>query len=300
MQSGKLGIVVLILAIVGTILGSWAMSMDVEEIHVTKYNQLADITGEFDKESTPEYILYNPSTNYTGYYTDNSIMDDTRYFDGVDYASSEPNNYRLNLMPIVNDSDTYTLDDTFTSERPPLANFRLYYAYGQVRQIAYCDPDYISLDNLYAELGATLDEIRIKCVSSAIDWSDPESDWITFGYSSAYTPSAGGTGDKLLCLKNPTISGQIIGNSDYMTNANWVVPALSCIYNVQTQSVQLFADNDYTNSLGIYDPTDVRLIWQHDGDNNATLEIGTQAVIVELDLQNPSYMDPSKGVELNV
>ena len=109
------------LALMGTILGAWIMSMDVNETTVTKYNPLAEITGEFDKEQTPDFVEYNPSTNYTGYYTPDSVVGDNKYFDGVEYKESAPNNYRLNLQPITDSSATYTLSDSFTSQRPGAA-----------------------------------------------------------------------------------------------------------------------------------------------------------------------------------
>ena len=77
-KAGVLGVAILMVAIVGTLMGSWVMSMDVEEEQVIKYDPLADIVGLFDSEQTPTFTEYSPSTNYTGYYTDTSVIGETK------------------------------------------------------------------------------------------------------------------------------------------------------------------------------------------------------------------------------
>ena len=109
-RQGMLGVAVLAVAIAGALIGSWVMSMDVEEREVINSSPLTDITGLFDTEMAPQFTDYSPSSNYTGYWTPSSVIDNERYFDGVDYTpANRANNYRVNLPPTESHEGTVSM-----------------------------------------------------------------------------------------------------------------------------------------------------------------------------------------------
>ena len=307
-RSGKLGVVVLILAITCTLGVSWVMSMDVNEVEVTKYKELTDINSEFQTEKTPEYIVYNPSTNYTGYYTDDSIIGNQKYFDGVEFEESKPNNYRVNQKPIESDSGTYDL--TTISEYNSDYRYVVYadYQNGQffLKRNDNQHQDYdgltISLSSLITQIntGHNYNYIRLASTDNnteAVTYGANESvDWCVFSiksewhsYNNLYNfidfASAA-------AIKNPTPA----------YNGLLTPVKLSAEIYLDTQQVLLYYDNDFTEQAGIYALNDV-LISCAGGVPGAAipagyLAFGTNINYTGLRLPDPVYLDPSKGVNL--
>lgn len=309
MQAGKMGVVVLIIALSATLLISWVMSMDVEQQEVTKYNPLADITGEFETERTPDYIRYNPSTNYTGYYTDDSIIDGDIYFDGVDYEPSNPNNFRLNLKPL--DSDSGTKDLTTISEYSSDYRYVVYADYRDGRFYLKMNDNQnnsygghtISLADLIEDLNAGHDYDLIKLSSNdnntlannpygqntSVDWCvfSIKSEWHDYRGSYNYLDLASAS-----AIANPTAAYQGL-----------LTPVkLSAEVDLTTKQVKLYADNSFQQQIGIYTLDEV-LISTAGGvpgptNLNGYISFGTTINYVALDKPDPQYMDPSAGVEL--
>lgn len=83
-DTGKFGAVVIVLALIGTIVLGYCTDVTKVEGVRTDYDYITDITGLFETEQVPEYIEYNPNSNYVGY-TGPVVYD----------VSSQPNNYRF-------------------------------------------------------------------------------------------------------------------------------------------------------------------------------------------------------------
>lgn len=83
-DTGKFGAVVIVLALIGTIVLGYCTDVTKVEGVRTDYDFITDITGLFETEQVPEYIEYNPNSNYVGY-TGPVVYD----------VSSQPNNYRF-------------------------------------------------------------------------------------------------------------------------------------------------------------------------------------------------------------
>lgn len=83
-DNGKFGAVVIVLALIGTIVLGYCTDVTKVEGVRTDYDYITDITGLFETEQVPEYIEYNPNSNYVGY-TGPVVYD----------VSSQPNNYRF-------------------------------------------------------------------------------------------------------------------------------------------------------------------------------------------------------------
>lgn len=285
MRSGMLGMAVLTAAIVGTIILGWALSTDVYEEEVTRYNPLADITGEFDTERSPDYIEYDPISNYTGYYTAAS----NGYFDGVNYTQSSPNNYRLNLQPTMLAADNYNVDSIASSE-----SFYLDYWFTESGPMTKMigTPKAVTIPELATALGySNYDQITITNAGNTIDYSDL-SGAVLFIYSAMGDLTPGSSNN--IAIKNPSITTEI--NPHYPTT-KWSYPILAATYNNQTKQVQLYSDNDLTQPVGVYTPSQVYLLYGTRG--GAPLELGVSVYIESYDIPDSAYMDPSQGVTLS-
>lgn len=129
-REGMLGVVIVALALTGAFFVSYLSGIETTEQEVTKYDYLADVSGLFDYDKSPQYIEFDPSTNYTGYYSTDSKKElgDGYYFAEreVGYMASvdskgnpRVNNYRLDLPPeqyTTGTQDLSGLDRTFHVE----------------------------------------------------------------------------------------------------------------------------------------------------------------------------------------
>ena len=110
MRDGMLGVVIIAIALAVALFGSYLAGVTPQEESVIKYNYLADVSGEFKYDQSPQYIDFDPSTNYTGYYSNDTYSesankyyfaeDQVEYTPNVDSQSKNiVNNYRVDLMP---------------------------------------------------------------------------------------------------------------------------------------------------------------------------------------------------------
>ena len=96
-----LGCCIVVLALFGTILSGFFLGVEPSTRETTAYDYVTDVTGLFNITQAPEYVSYNPSTNYVGY-TPNGVVDYT--------PSSTVNSYRYVVAPGLEDSSTYTIN----------------------------------------------------------------------------------------------------------------------------------------------------------------------------------------------
>lgn len=297
MRSGKMGVVVIMIAIVATLGVSWVMSMDVTETDVTKYRPLADISGEFQTGQTPQFVEYNPSTNYTGYYTDNSIINETRYFDGVEFTPSErANNFRVQERPTSQViTDNYDLD-SLTNTGTIMVSYFNQNTQNVYQYIGVPQAKYATITDLLTQISEPSSNFTFTI--SATDQPSDLSDLSQ--YIAIYTPSMvdGSVGLHGVWLKNPALTGTLRQSgptlgSDYVVDAQDVSnPILAAVWDGVT--VQLYYDVARTQSAGIYPPDQVSIAWG--GSSSTTLS--SLADVEYLGLPAPVYMDPSQGVEL--
>lgn len=131
-DKGYAGVLIVVLSLMAAIGAGYLMN--VQEVTYTKENheQVADITGLFDKGTAPEYIEYNPSANLTGYHTTSDRND--KYFGGVEYTPSVDtrgnplvNNYPLRFTPSVSAATSYVLDSNLEQLDPPTSDSNFVY-----------------------------------------------------------------------------------------------------------------------------------------------------------------------------
>ena len=299
-QTGALGVVVVMVALVGMLMGSWVMSMDVTEEQVTKYNALTEIGGLFDSEKTPTFTDYNPSTNYTGYYTGDSVINGKIYFDGIDFSdSSSPNNFRVQESPTSSTVDSsFDLDDLNPTDTGKVGFF-----YKNIQQynerLMVDDANTMSISKIAEALGYTSGNIRLVLtnVATPSDFSDLSS------YVMLYTSSmiAGPGILNAAWVKDPSLTGtlQQYGTGSlgigYFTDASQVSnPILAAIWD--GISVTLYYDIECTRPAGTYTADSVFVAW---GGSTGTATLDDLAQLEYYELPNPRYMDPSKGVVMD-
>lgn len=306
-KAGVLGVCVIIIAIVGTLLGSWVMSMDVQENEVTKYNALTGIEGLFDSELTPTFTDYNPSTNYTGYYTEDSIVADVVYFDGVDYTVSlKPNNYRVQDAPGEATEGAYDLSQ--------LSEYDSDYRYIMYQDNINGDKfnkrndnqhgDYggktVSLADFVTALNTGHDYNLIKLYSTdGLSFEDEKGanlsvDWCVFSTLDDWK-SYNGSYDYLILGSSTAVNNPMPGYTP-------VLPKLSAIVDLNLLQVKLYYDNNFEVLAGQY-TLDSVLISIEGGEPGASipggyLAFGNTVNLIAMHLPDPQYMDPSKGVSM--
>ena len=292
-RQGMLGVAVIAVALAGALIGSWVMSMDVEEREVINYAPHTDITGLFDTEMAPQFTEYSPSSNYTGYWTPASVDGDTKYFDGVDYTpASRANNYRVNLPPIESNVGSVELPDESPSD-----------ILRQVWVHTYRD------GNLTYNYSDSAEAIKLSDVISLVTQQTSG----TFRLASNDGPDVTGITSSVLNVDWLIIANKADFRSngnydcmtkDYMDNSptggrNYHLISLSCEANLDKKIVTLYYDNNFETMMGDVALDQCYVIYGGDdmigGDE---LRLGVDG-FYKFELFPPnSYMDPSKGVEL--
>lgn len=168
MRDGTLGVVTIAAAIAIAVFGSYLAGVTAEENEVTKFNYLADVSGQFNYNQSPQYVEFDPSTNYTGYYSSDSYTEflDKYYFadDQVGFRpNGSVNNYRLDLEPETSvtetwvlqpDGSSYPFDDgdhrvsyTFKPSNP--TDWSGYYTFSSSSAEVARLSDYLEMTNFY-------------------------------------------------------------------------------------------------------------------------------------------------------
>ena len=254
-RNGYLGACIVILGIMITIVSSYALSIEISDEEVTKYSYVTDLNGLFDSEQSPMYIEYNPSKNYTGYYTNGSIINDKKYFDGVIFSQSEqPNAYRVQLKPQNYSDGTLTLS-------PSLSSFTgTVQLWGTVQfnngNISALDKE-ASMANLYLSdliedlnLSPEQNLINLSSMSDsdAVTWPQPlgvlSVDWMIFSSKNDWvSASPGSFSNKILRVYSDAYN-EAMGTSNPL-------PCLSAQIDLTNNQVLLFYDNEFRQQARI-------------------------------------------------
>ena len=125
-DKGILGVVIVVIALFGTIFAGYILNVQEETVSVNEYNRVTDVTSLFQFSEQPDYVEYNPAKNYTGY----SYLGTS----GVDYTPSvTTNQYLMDASSIGNTTidTTSSLTNAFSHEYLVLyVNGQLCYSFG--------------------------------------------------------------------------------------------------------------------------------------------------------------------------
>lgn len=292
-RQGMLGIAVVAVAIAAALMGSWIMSMDVEEREIINYDPLSDITGLFDTEVAPQFTDYSPSSNYTGYWTAATVIDDDRYFGGVDYTpANRPNNYRVDLPPTHNESGTLQLP---VSGSVDVSRLQLQRWISDAQYANWStDVEAYSLEDLLQEINADTTGVFKLASNEGRDAltnvAGPINvDWILFGSieSAQYADNYFFATDEFY-RNNPSMDNQYHNHI-----------ALSMSADLDRNVVTLYSDNAFQNPIKVIAISDCVIFA---GGQAATgdheLCLGSTGAYSYSIFPPTSYIDPSKGVEM--
>lgn len=291
-RQGMLGVAVVAVALAGALIGSWVMSMDVEEREVINYSPLTDITGLFDTEMAPQFTDYSPSTNYTGYWTTASVEGETRYFDGVDFTqASRANNYRVNLPPVESTQGTVNLPDDSPSDQ---INQLWVYSYRN-GSTGYTFSDSVESIQMSDVISIVTEQtsgtFRIASHDNAdvvLQQTTPdlEADWIIIANKADFTSND----------RYNVMTMKYRDHVDYPTSGHML--SLSCIVNLDKKIVTMYYDNAFQTPIGDISLDQCVVIYGGDDGATADVILGNSGAY-KFELFPPqTYMDPTKGVEM--
>jgi len=289
-ESGMLGFLIVVLAIGGGIAGTYLLSAEPTTQEITKYNLVADISGLFDTDESPQYFDYDLSQNYTGYYTEDTVINGVNYWGGADFTPTGVNNYPIRYGPQNETSGQYDLMDynsSLTTSDPP-GNVSTYsmgvnykrQAYGITDNTGFIMGNYATLSSVVTALGLdSYDVIELYCTSE--NWAD-----VVFFGSTDQIPS---TSPYTTTYVNKSVY------DTYPEGQGYYLACFSCKINMTAQRVDFYygltastqtfvRSADLSDSFVLYS-TGLVQDYPHS-------VINTRAY----DTQNIDYMDISKGV----
>ena len=302
-RNGYLGACIVVLGVVATIVCGYALSIEVTDEEITKYQYVADLNGLFDSEQAPAFIDYNPSTNYTGYYTDNSIIGNTKYFDGVEYTNGAVNQYRLNLMPTNRTTGTLTLSGTdWTTNANLILNLVTEFGDGTIgsgtKGLRLGGGTSATLSSIIEDMNLPdgINYIVFKSTEGQDELEEPylstqylSLDWIMFTNKNFWSGATG------IVLTNEY--REMFPNDPYNRPAQYLNSVmLSCSVDLTNSLVTLYHDNDLQESANTYNLDDI--IVSFGGTNTAAgaLNLGTDLQYEYMTRPDATYMDIRDGV----
>lgn len=290
-ESGMLGFLIVVLAIGGGIAGTYLLSAEPTTEEITKYNLVTDVTGLFDTDESPQYFDYDLSQNYTGYYTQDTIINGVNYWGGADYVSSRVNNYPVKVAPQNDVTGTYTVSDyssDLTTSTPPGANsINVYYfTSGQPgddvenAQLKIMNAHSYTLTSLITALG--MDSYHYIIIESP---TENLSDLVFFTTTDRFEQIGGNP---------PTFSAPFISEEYSETYPGYeeYTGCLSCRINTATQRVDYYYTNTASTSAFLKStPLSDAVILTGSSDNDTVNIRAYDPEVID-------YMDISRGVRV--
>lgn len=289
-----LGCAIVMVMLACSVLGTILISADETTYNVTKYRYETDITGLFPVDASPEYLDYDLAKNYTGYYTDDTIINGVKYWGGAIFTpSTTVNNYSLRTPPVNEtitqyDLSNYTASLTDTDVPPNGSAFFLNYYkndYSSAATPTYSviDPRSVTLTSLIDALHITNNIIEITPLSD--DWSD----LIFFT-----TPDKYYAGD----YPFPDYYYLAVEKQYYDTYPSdlFDLACISCKINMTTRTVDYHYGTSVDNTTYVYtvNLSDACMCCATENNNYPT--INKTIVVRSYDQADVQYMDISKGV----
>lgn len=307
-KNGMLGVVIIALAIAGSLFGSYLAGIDTEQVEVTKYNYLADVSGLFQYDESPQYIEFDPSTNYTGYYSENSYSDAmNKYYFAVDEVDFKPsanvNNYATQEKPLIGEDVEADLTNVTTGQ---LNN------YHRIRWVYNADGDYQDWINKPLNLKTYIESLNIdpQFTNLRISMSD-EVDWDAQPSSGLYHPI---TLDAYLIIPSGWFFNDpwITYTVTYMANPNLDLEDLVSIGHTVNKPFKSFDVNLSTWRVMCYSDTGLKGSWVEYQADSLLLCSGDTYYVFDIDDVNltstltyqeteaypKKYLDPNDGVWL--
>lgn len=188
-KPGYLGVSIAVIALLGGVLLGSVLNVSSHNESTTKYDYVSDISGLFDVSNEPQYIDFNPATNYTGY---TNMLYDINDPSGVSFDhSTVSNNYRMvTKLGTTEAGPSGTINKYSNYPTPSIEGLNTYHAplgpqIGNIYTTAYEFKYTTVYDFLHAHFGPLSQYSQIEI---NLNWSDPTTRhmaWISYGYNSS-------------------------------------------------------------------------------------------------------------------
>ncbi len=317
-EDGMVGVIIVSLALSGALIGSYLAGIEPEENEVVRFNYLADVSGLFDYDRSPQFIEFDPSSNYTGYFSEDSkkptgpgyyfTSDQVGYTPSINSNTGGPrvNNYRLDLEPTNYTSSTIT--PTIPANPPSGSVLTNPFIDLVTSRILTANPDNVMEAHISNTGGTTVSLslfIQSLEAASGVDtyWlrsSDNidsigqvqntpahiDVDWIVFTLKSRWGSS----------LTYPNVTTLYTPAYNEAFNTNLPTPYLSAQVNTNNGTVILYSDNGFLNTVGTYSISDVYVSYGGTSTSNYSVNFGSSVETEAWTSQSATYLDPNFGV----
>lgn len=289
-----LGCCIIMLMLGASIFGTILISADANTYDVTKYRFETEVTGLFPVDNTPEFMDYDLSRNYTGYYTIDSVINGVKYWGGATFTQTNVNNYPVKYMPLNQPvTGTYNLNNyTLTKTSPPTPD-RDYVEVVFTGDGTFSEAhgQSVTVSSIISALGLNgYDIIEITPVSSN------KADNIYFTTTDRYKDQGAGRWF-IAYTVNPDAT-----NLGPDTSGKGSVPWFSCKVDNITSQTSVYSSKTISQNAfkGSFDNNDLALNYVADGDSPGSAEaiLGNSIKITAYMTGNIQYMDISQGVTI--
>ena len=318
-REGMLGVVVVALALTGGMFASYFAGIEGEDREYTDYQYLADVSGLFDYDKSPTFIEFDPSSNYTGYYSEDTgeywPTDYVDYVQNIDPTTKKPrvNNYRINLEPIVNETE-YDKDISDVTEKdiPGTSNKLAWITYWTENWNNQGNGQYnivtktTTLSQLVSQFDYDeYDRIRIASdegldvVVSGGTTSDPtEVGWTIFYPKSWLSDSGGNAYRYTLNVAQKEVYDTFTWPSYVSDGVKIAKLSLSCDIDLRNNLVTLYYDNEFKNRIGTFSLDDMCMAYSQGSSPmiSPRVVLSDTATIVIQQFPPAEYLDPNYGV----
>lgn len=107
-QSGILGVIIVVIALMGTVFGGFILNVNGQSTVTTDYTSVTDVSSLYTYTDQPDFIEYNPAKNFTGYKLSNNSGS------GINFThSSTTNQYYMGQY--TNTIETLTITSLVTA-----------------------------------------------------------------------------------------------------------------------------------------------------------------------------------------
>lgn len=285
---GMLGLAVTTVAIMGTILMGFALSAETKTVQYDDWDYLANVSGMFDTDQTPQYVTYNPAANWTGF----SLNKDHSNTSGIEYTTAT----NANLYPIKQQSTSLSFNKLIGDvdmPSPPTSTATLKSwgvvfdstdtykpIYGYNGDNVTCNkPNVATLKTIFDYLGGSAyDQMTISTGGSSYPIWSKASDWT----ESTWRYNPGGL------IQTYTVWTL---NTDYPTTS---IPTGTITITTATMSASYTPDGGNPQALGNLE--DIYLVYGGSGSGDDQYILGSKFYGSMLTNATPTYMDPSQGV----
>ena len=320
MRDGTLGVVTIAVAVAIAVFGSYLAGVTAEENEVTKFNYLADVSTQFSYDQSPQYIEFDPNTNYTGYYSNSSYFapTDEYYFavDEVSYTSYKDadgkplfNNYTIEPIPVFYPQTSVDLSDLSLSHVSGMHTLHYYYDDSPVEDVNWYDPYGNTIVTLTDLINKLKDDNTLPSDAGVIRISLSNADWdaTPVGYALdlgtiLIIPQSYFDNDRITEIAKPGLDVDYLNGLPRPGNRTIYTPFQSFAVDINTGNVTAYYNVDFSNpASGTFKAENMWVLY---GNNRGFVEhedylnLGTTMIYQVEKEQHPDHLDPNYGVSL--